>query len=68
VSTVRYLFDEDFNGRIIRGLRRRAPHLDTQTVQAAGLAQAPDTDVLQWAASNGRVLISHDHRTMRPCA
>jgi len=65
VSTVRYLFDEDFNGRIVRGLRRRAPRLDAQTVQTAGLAQAPDTDVLQWAATKGRVLVSHDHRTMR---
>lgn len=65
MSTVRYLFDEDFNGRIVRGLRRRAPRLDAQTVQTAGLTQAPDTDVLQWAATKRRVLVSHDHRTMR---
>jgi hypothetical protein len=65
VSAVRYLFDEDLNGRIVRGLRRRVPRLDAQTVQSAGLARAPDTDVLQWAATKRRVLVSHDHRTMR---
>ncbi|MBI4518164.1 MAG: DUF5615 family PIN-like protein [Deltaproteobacteria bacterium] len=65
MSAVRYLFDEDFNGRIVRGLHRRAPRLDAQTVQTAGLAQAPDADVLQWAAAKRRVLVSHDHRTMR---
>jgi hypothetical protein len=37
VSAVKYLFDQDFNGRIVRGVRRRAPGLDTLTVQEARL-------------------------------
>jgi hypothetical protein len=65
VSAVRYLFDEDFNGRIVRGVRRRADNIDTVTVPEAGLRDADDLAVLEWAAAAGRVVVSHDHRTMR---
>ena len=57
--------DEDFNNRILRGLLRRAPHLDIVRVQDAGLADRMDPDVLEWAAHEGRVLISHDVTTLR---
>lgn len=58
------LFDEDFNGRIIRGLRRLAPHLDVIRVQDAGFAGFDDRDLLAWAAGKGRVIASHDVNTM----
>ena len=56
--------DENFNAAIVRGLLRAAPELDVVTVQEAGLAGAADPDVLEWAASAGRVLLTHDVRTM----
>lgn len=68
MSRVKYLFDEDLNGRIVRGVRRRIADLDSTTVQEADLPEASDPAVLDWAASQGRVVITHDHRTMRPCA
>ncbi len=68
MSVVHYLFDEDFNGRIVRGLRRRAPTLDTLTVQEVGLGTAADPEVLEWAANENRLLVSHDHNTMRAYA
>jgi Domain of unknown function (DUF5615) len=68
VSRVKYLFDEDLNGRIVRGVRRRIPDLDSTTVREADLPEASDPAVLDWAAAQGRVVITHDHRTMRPCA
>ena len=68
MSTVRYLFDEDLNGRIVRGVRRRISNLDSTTAQEAGLRDALDPAVLEWAAAQGRVVISHDHRTMRAYA
>lgn len=68
MSSVKYLFDQDFNGRIVRGVRRRMPSLDTKTVQEAGLSEAPDPLVLEWATSEIRVVVSHDHRTMRAYA
>ena len=68
MSRVKYLFDEDLNGRIVRGVRRRISDLDSRTVQEADLPEASDPAVLDWAATQGRVVITHDHRTMRPCA
>ena len=57
--------DEDFNNRLVRGVLRRAPHLDLMRVQDAGLDARDDPSVLEWAASAGRVLLTHDVTTMR---
>ncbi len=56
--------DENFDHHILRALLRRVPHLDARTVPSAGLAGADDPTVLAWAASEGRVLLTHDVRTM----
>jgi len=37
------LADENFDGDIVRGLRRRRPDLDLVRVQAVGLAEMPDS-------------------------
>jgi hypothetical protein len=68
VRAVRYLFDQDFNGRIVRGVRRRLPNLDTITVQEAGLSEVSDPMVLEWSTNEMRLVVSHDHRTMRAYA
>jgi predicted nuclease of predicted toxin-antitoxin system len=68
VSRVRFLFDEDFNGRIVRGFRRRLPRADTRTVREAGLEGADDPIVLKWAAAHQRLVVSHDRRTMTAAA
>ena len=52
----------------MRGVRRRQSDLDSTTVQEADLPEASDAAVLDWAAAQGRIVIMHDHRTMRPCA
>ena len=57
--------DEDFNNRIIRGSFRRAPELDLLRVQEAGLRSRDDASILEWAANEGRVLLTHDVTTMR---
>jgi predicted nuclease of predicted toxin-antitoxin system len=65
VSRVRFLFDEDFNGHIVRSFRRQQPHADSRTVREAGLAGAEDSVVLERAAqADQRVVVSHDRRTM----
>ena len=61
---VRFAADENFNNDIVRGLRRRKPNLDLVRVQEAGLSGAIDPDVLEWAAREGRVLLTHDVSTM----
>lgn len=62
--TVRLAADENFDSVILDGLLRRAPQLDIKTVQQVGLRGAPDTEVLAWAASEERVLLTHDWRTL----
>src|SRR5436853_7712045 len=56
--------DENFNNSILRGLLRRRPDLDIIRVQDAGLSGADDPIVLDWAATEGRVLLTHDAATI----
>jgi hypothetical protein len=58
------LSDENFDGDIVRGLWRQLPDLDLVRVQDVGLAEADDPTILDWAASAGRILLTHDRRTM----
>jgi hypothetical protein len=61
---IRLLADENFDGNIVRGVLRRLPRLDLLRVQDVGLRGADDETVLAWAASEGRVLLTHDVRTV----
>jgi hypothetical protein len=56
--------DENFNNDIVRGLLRRKPDLDIVRVQDVGLRGAEDPVILEWAANEGRVLLTHDTATM----
>jgi hypothetical protein len=60
----RFLADADFNHKIVLGLRRREPSVDFQGAHDGGVAGVADPDVLRIAAESGRVLISHDRKTM----
>jgi hypothetical protein len=61
---IRLLFDENFNNDILRGMLRRNPSLDILRVQDHGLRGASDEVVLEWAARNECVVISHDVTTL----
>lgn len=61
---LRFLADEDFNGRILRGLLLRDDTLDIVRVQDIGLSGTMDPEVLEWANENGLILLTHDGRTM----
>jgi hypothetical protein len=56
--------DENFNHDIVRGLLRRKPNLNIALVQEAGLSGADDQSILEWAAEQGRVLLTHDVSTI----
>lgn len=56
--------DENFNNDIIRGLLRRNPDIEIIRIQDVGLSGADDPTVLEWAASQGRVLVTHDVSTL----
>jgi hypothetical protein len=63
---VRFQADADFNEDIIFGVIRAEPAVDFQTAAAIGLRglRVPDDRVLELAAGEGRVLVSHDWETM----
>ena len=49
---------------IVAATFRREPAIDFQTAQSAQLDYLDDETVLQRAASEGRILVTHDKRTM----
>ena len=61
---VRFQADADFNHIIIRAALRREPSIDFQTAEAAKLVGLEDERVLDIAAVAGRVLLTHDRKTM----
>lgn len=61
---MKFAADENFNNDIVRGIVRRRPKTDIVRVQDFGLGGADDPQVLAWAASEGRALLTHDAATM----
>jgi predicted nuclease of predicted toxin-antitoxin system len=58
-----FLADENFNGEVYRGLLRFLPGLDLVRVQDVGLQSADDPAILEWAATHGRIVLTHDRAT-----
>jgi hypothetical protein len=56
--------DENFNGAVLRGLKRKFPQLDILRIQDTRLFESSDPDVLAWTAEEGRILLTHDVETM----
>jgi len=61
---VRWLADENFNNNILRALFRENRSLDMVRAQDAGLAGVDDETLLAWAASENRILLTHDVSTI----
>jgi predicted nuclease of predicted toxin-antitoxin system len=61
---LRLAADENFNADVVRAIRRRLPTLDFITAQDAGLQGAGDPAILEWAASENRILFTHDVSTV----
>lgn len=61
---IQFQSDADFNEDIVTGVLRREPGIDFQTAGAAGLRGLDDRSVLTFAAREGRILVTHDRRTM----
>ncbi|MBO0723136.1 MAG: DUF5615 family PIN-like protein [Blastocatellia bacterium] len=61
---IRFQADYDFNGEVVEGLLRREPVIDIKSGHAAMLEGILDQVVLEKAAGENRILVTHDHRTM----
>ncbi|MCE9534113.1 MAG: DUF5615 family PIN-like protein [Planctomycetes bacterium] len=58
------LVDQNFNEKIVEGLTHRDSTLNLVHVRDVGLATAIDPKILEWAASVGKVLLTHDRNTI----
>ena len=59
-----FVADEGFKWNIVRGIIYRDPTVPIVLVQDVGLGGAADPVILEWAAGEGRVVLTHDKRTM----
>jgi len=61
---IRLLSDENFHGKILRGLTHRRPELELVRVQDVGLEGATDPEILSWASDEDRIVLTRDIATM----
>lgn len=62
--TPRFQADNDLKFAIVKAVRRREPSVEFVSAQQSQLDGIDDPEVLERAAADGRVLVSHDRRTM----
>jgi len=62
--SIRFLADENIEAEIVRILRSREPAIEILDVKTAGLDGTKDPALLELAAEEDRILISHDRNTM----
>ena len=61
---LKFLADENFHGDIVRGLRQRSLEIEFLRVQDVGLLGDDDPAILEWAANEDRILLTHDVTTV----
>ncbi|MGV0105661.1 DUF5615 domain-containing protein [Nostoc sp. DSM 114160] len=61
---LKFLADENFDNTVVRGLFRRSPKIDIVRVQDVGLSGKDDPTILDWAAQEGCILLTHDVSTI----
>jgi predicted nuclease of predicted toxin-antitoxin system len=61
---ISFLVDQNFNEHVVDGLTRREANLIFTHVRNVGLATARDPLILEWAATRGLVLLTHDGKTI----
>jgi hypothetical protein len=61
---LRFAADENLNYNIVRGLLRRKADLNIIRIQDVGLSGKDDAAVLEWAAQEDRILLTHDVTTI----
>lgn len=64
MSRSRFLADHDLNEQLVVGVLRRAPQIEFHRVRDLGFADRPDAFLLDYAAGQGVLIVSHDVNTM----
>jgi hypothetical protein len=68
MSRPRFLADNDLNDAIVRGVARREPSIGFARLRDLGLDRLPDPEVLQFAARENWIVVSHDVNSMTSAA
>jgi predicted nuclease of predicted toxin-antitoxin system len=61
---MRFLADENFDYTVRRRLLNRLPDVDILRIQETSVFRAADPEILEWAAKDNRIVLSHDFDTM----
>ncbi|MDQ7028158.1 MAG: DUF5615 family PIN-like protein [Anaerolineae bacterium] len=61
---MRFLADENFDGMLFAALLNILPDLDILRAQDTEMLQSSDPELLEWAANEGRILLTHDVQTI----
>lgn len=61
---LRLLIDHNLDQNMLRGLIRRIPQLDAVTAFDIGMREATDPQLLEWAAQEEGIIVTHDRQTM----
>ena len=61
---IRFQADADLQYQIVAAVREQEPAIDFASAVDSQLKGLPDPEVLDLAANRGRILITHDRRTM----
>ena len=64
MSRPRFLANHDLTEAILRGVVRREPAVEFRRLREVGLADRADTEVLEYAAREALLIVSHDVNTM----
>jgi hypothetical protein len=65
---LKLLADENLILAILLGVRRARPDIDFVRVQDVGMSGTGDAELLEWAARENRIIVTHDVATMLPLA
>ena len=61
---IRLFADQNFNERILKGLAHLPPAIDVLHVRNIGFQAAADSVILERAAADGRIVLTHDRQTL----
>ncbi len=60
----RFLADHDYDEDILDGLLRHQPDIDVVLAREVEMSRSPDPEFLDYAAREGRIVLSHDRNTL----
>jgi len=62
--SLRFQADADLKYTIVKAVRQREPSIDFASAADSGLEGISDSEILERATQEERILVSHDRRTM----